>query len=145
VKRPGEITVNREKALAWRQRSRQALKPKRHPSTERAVRTAVFERDGWQCALANGLTYCDGPLNFHHRRKASAGGAYSIANGLTLCQLHNGRVEDEPWDYEDRVIDGRHVVVRERDPEWTSLGRRAARAETGGDAAQQSEEAPSAR
>lgn len=133
LKRSGSIPVDRVKALAWQQRSRGALKrgnapkAKRRPATERAVRVAVFERDGWQCVLANGLTYCDGPLNFHHRRKAGAGGAYSIANGMTLCQLHNGRVEDDPWDYEDSVIDGRHVVVRERDPEWTSLGRRAAR------------------
>jgi hypothetical protein len=67
---------------------------------EARVRSAVFVRDGHRCQFppVTGAPPCFGPLTFHHLRKASAGGAYSEANGLTLCAFHNGWVEDNPTD-----------------------------------------------
>jgi hypothetical protein len=106
-------------------------------SDEKTVQRAVFERDGHRCQLYYfvGLRLdvelgefevprCQGPNTFHHRRKASAQGAYVEANGVTLCALHNRWVEDHP----DRaVLVLPLLVVREADPEWESLGRRANR------------------
>lgn len=130
MKRPGEITVNREKALAWRQRSRQALsrkvrlKAKRHPE-KNPVRVAVYERDGHRCQLADFA--CWGPLTPHHLRKGSAVGAYTEANLTTLCAWHNNDVENRPDVYRDTVLpDGRSVVVRPGHPEWDALSKRAA-------------------
>lgn len=88
------------------------------------VREAVFRRDGG-CVLAIWADLagpCFGPLTFHHRRKASAGGAYSEANGLTLCARHNGWVEDAPS--AARELDPR-LVVRAGDSEWVRLGEAA--------------------
>lgn len=135
MKRSQPLRSDPAKTLAWLRESRakpwQARKPLRSYSQRKRerdpIREAVFERDGWQCAMANGLFYCDGPLTYHHRRKASSGGAYSIANGMTLCLHHNGQVEDEPWAFGDLAKNGRQVVVREGDAEWDELGRRAAR------------------
>ncbi len=95
---------------------------------ERAkVRNAVFERDGWRCQLAAKTEpdSCRGHLTYHHRRKASSGGAYIVANGLTLCEAHNQAVEDHPQ--LARNLHGSWLVVREGDPEWDELGERAAR------------------
>jgi len=86
------------------------------------VRTAVFDRDGWECRLAT-LDYgrCRGPLTPHHLRKASAGGAYSVANLVALCAHHNTFVEDFP-DIGRRI----RLVVREGDRDWDALGLRGA-------------------
>lgn len=69
------------------------------------VREAVFARDG-RCLLnpygplnPHGQDWgpCFGkPLTFHHLRKASGGGEYTEANGVTLCSGHNDMVEDYP-------------------------------------------------
>lgn len=118
------------KVRAWQERSRraQALEV-----DERAVRDAVFARDGHRCQLRPLIDLeelrplippCLGPLTYHHRRKAAASGAYTLDNGVALCAGHNRWVEDEPdqaaevWPY---------LVVREGDPEWAELGRRAQR------------------
>jgi hypothetical protein len=90
------------------------------------VREVVFARDGHRCLLFSSL--CRGGPTFHHRRKAGAGGAYTVENGATLCEFHNGHVEDNPDMY---VGDGAfaylRLVVREGDPDWEELGRRANR------------------
>jgi len=85
-------------------------KPLRAQSEKRAsaaeerkeVREAVYRRDRWTCVLErtsrqrDDVPPCHGPLTPHHLRKASAGGAYSEENLVTLCRFHNGWVEDEP-------------------------------------------------
>lgn len=63
-----------------------------------AVREEVFERDGYVCQLAayrDQAGSCFGPLTLHHKKKASQGGAYSVANGVALCSSHNCRLEAE--------------------------------------------------
>lgn len=64
----------------------------------RKVRTEVFERDGYVCALVRLKQghRCLGGLTPHHLRKASAGGSYTADNLLTLCAFGNGWVEDNP-------------------------------------------------
>lgn len=106
-----------------------------------AVREAVFRRDRYRCQLERHVgaitssdpmygarqvevPRCSGAMTFHHRRKAGAAGAYVEANGMTLCAGHNVWVEDEP-DAALTVLPA--VVVREGDPEWESLGKRAHR------------------
>lgn len=85
------------------------------------VRAAVFARDrgcvlhAWQDVTGG----CMGPLDPHHRRKASAGGAYSTANLVVLCRRHNQWVEDEP---KVAKLLAPSLVVRSGDPEWTRLG-----------------------
>lgn len=89
-----------------------------------AVRENVFARDGYRCVLDGKAApdSCSGRLTFHHRRKASAGGAYVEENGLSLCEGHNGAVEDHP-DLA-RLLYGDWLVVREGDDEWEQLGER---------------------
>ena len=106
---------------------RSAIKTRYDPemaARQRAVREAVIARDGG-CLLA-GLTDhpCMGRLTFHHRRKASAGGIYAVANGATACALHNGWIEDCPTEAR-RLFPG--LVVREGDMEWEQLSARAGR------------------
>lgn len=63
----------------------------------RAVREAVFARDRWQCQIpAHMRRECMGGITPHHLRKASAGGPYTEDNLTTLCEFHNGWVEDNP-------------------------------------------------
>lgn len=107
-----------------------------------AVREALFARDGRRCVVSRfthvgevvdgqvvvtWLPPCRGQLTFGHRRHASAGGAYIVANGNTLCAGHNGWMEDHP--HQARALGGETpwwLVVREGDPEWEQLGRKAA-------------------
>lgn len=116
---------------------------------EAIEREKVFARDGHRCVLAvwvrepvpfdpapdpDDLDHaslvvpnCYGPLTFGHRRHASAGGAYIADNGNTLCLGHNRWCEDEPD--AARALGGANpgwLVVREGDPEWHQLGRKAA-------------------
>ena len=76
-------------------------KPLRRVSKKRAkekperdtVRQAVFERDG-RCRLTGmGVGECFGPPTYHHIRKASQGGQYTVQNGAMLCAFHNGEIE----------------------------------------------------
>lgn len=112
------------------------ISPRRDRDAEDEIRQAVYARDRHRCLLEpmgrqHGLTTahvvppCRGPLTPHHRRKAGAGGSWSMENLVTLCAGHNGWVEDEPDDARD--IFGTTLVVREGDPEWEELGRRAHR------------------
>lgn len=61
---------------------------------------------------------------FHHRRKASAGGSdRNRANLIWSCEPCNELVEVEPRMV--REATGWALIVREGDPEWAALGRRA--------------------
>ena len=122
------LSRNTPKAREWasgrrtRLKSRSARKRADKPSEDK-VRAVVFALDRERCRMADDPeTTCGGELTYHHLRKASAGGAYSVENGATLCVDHNGWVEDNP-------IAARRLelVVREGDPGWESLGRRANR------------------
>lgn len=93
---PRSTTPLRRSALA---RGTNQLQAKPLPPAElarrRAVREEVFARDGG-CRLAGveGAGRCFGqPMTFHHRRKASQGGAYTVANGACLCSGHNDQLE----------------------------------------------------
>lgn len=102
---------------------RTPLLPKRLNTAERIrrskVREQVFARAGYRCELA-GHGECFGPLTFHHRRKASAGGGYTVANGSSLCGSHNDRLEADA----DLAAFARSVglVVRHGDDGFDLLG-----------------------
>lgn len=102
LRRSTPLRADPEKMREW-QRARKALRP-RSAKVEAdlprraAVREAVFRRDGWTCRLATTTSAgpCFGPLTPHHVKKASAVGAYSEENIVTLCAGHNTWVEDFP-------------------------------------------------
>lgn len=125
------LTSDPQKAREWEQRSRGSLHGRSRSKeaqrrTDALIREQVFARDrGCVLRMIEG-TDCYGPMTPHHRRKASSGGAYSLANLVTLCLGHNGAVEDHPADYRERFP---FLVVREGDTEFESLGRRAYRNE----------------
>lgn len=104
-----------------------SLKRQRARRSEQAVRDAVFARDGYRCVIwyRSDFGPCGGPLTYHHRRKASAQGAYTEANGSCVCSRHNTAIEDHPDLFRDAAPGGRYLVVRPGDPEWESLGKRA--------------------
>lgn len=136
MKRGRPLRANPDKTREWQDRSR---RNQMLDTDERAVREAVFARDGYRCLLRDHVgelvpdpddgtivevPRCYGPLTFHHRRKAGAAGAYVEANGATTCLTHNVWIEDEP-EAAKAVLP--FLVVREGDPEWDQLGARAAR------------------
>lgn len=121
-----KTALRRSRALNAK-RSLEAGKPikrKRLSADERRrrdeVRTAVFKRDGYRCLFAgvHGAGPCFGQLTFHHRRKASQGGEYSVANGGSLCVHHNDELEADA----DLAVLGRSLglVLLAGDP-WTPL------------------------
>lgn len=129
--------------------SRVSAKRAEQADDEAQVREAVFARDGHRCVLQvwvgepvphdapldpddldadwfATVPGCYGPLTFGHRRHASAGGAYITENGNALCLGHNRWCEDEPD--AARALGQETpwwLVVREGDPEWHLLGRKA--------------------
>lgn len=139
-------TKARRKPMRWKSEKRAA-----EAEAEEAVRQVVFRRDGHRCVLDKFagtavyewvtldstvgprlITYeipaCSGRLEFGHRRKASAGGAYVPANGWATCSAHNQWVENQPD--AARAVGGETpwwLCVREGDPDWDQLGRRANR------------------
>lgn len=62
---------------------------------EDEIRQAVFARDRWRCQLEDvkAAGPCRGRLTYHHRRKASQGGEFTVENGATLCLHHNCELE----------------------------------------------------
>lgn len=128
--KPGQLRRDTQKAREWTQRGRGSLSARSphkgaQAAKEKVIRQRVFERDGG-CFLAvlDPTHRCLGPLTPHHRRKAGAGGAYTEANLVTICQYGNGDIEERPAYYRERFP---YLVVREGDEEWETLGRRAAR------------------
>ena len=105
----------------------------RQMSEERVPAVVEAVMSGRRCELgpvlqAAGLDPgCVGRIGgFHERRKSSAGGSRSNpANLLAACNRCNGWIEDHPFVV--RAATGDALVVREGDPEWTALGRRADR------------------
>ena len=87
--------ITRRVGLARRSRLRPVSAARASEAKERVrVRGLVFERDGWRCRMAP-LGGCWGVLTFHHVKKASQGGAYSVENGATLCAFHNDLIESD--------------------------------------------------
>lgn len=91
--------------------------------TQRAIRAAVFARDG-RCMLAH-LPHagnCGGHPTPHHRRKASQGGGYTLANLVAACSVHNDRLEENADMAAAARVEG--LVLREThgDPEWEACG-----------------------
>lgn len=121
------IHTDPAKVRSWRQRTAKRLPPmsarRQAELPERAVvREAVIRRDRTcQIAARGYLHTCWGPLTFHHRRKESDQGAYSMDNGAAVCAAGNDAMESDP----DLARWARSVglVVRRGDPEWESLGR----------------------
>jgi hypothetical protein len=129
--RKAELRANADTTRAWQQRSRKRLPAKSERRSDdaerqRLVRRAVFRRDrGCQLRDLPGAGECFGGPTPHHRRKASASGAYTEANLVELCLGHNSRLESDA-DLADLVRRERPwMIVREGDPEWEQLGRRA--------------------
>lgn len=61
------------------------------------VRDDVHARDGGCLLEQYGIGPCGGRLELHELRKASQGDdTYTAANGVSLCTIHNGWVEDNP-------------------------------------------------
>lgn len=137
MRRGRGLASNPDKIREWQDRSRDRARererstpqgPNRLTTDEAEVRRQVFARDG-RCVLRDHgdvAGRCWGQWSFHHRRKASDQGAYVVANGLTLCIGHNRWVEDEPDLARDLDVTP-SLVVRQGDPEWESLGKRANR------------------
>ena len=125
------LSSDPQKAREWEQKSRGSLggrsaKKAAERAIEAETRLRVFQRDRGCVLAAEEPHRCLGPMTPHHRRKASSGGAYSALNLITLCAFHNGDIEDRPAYYRERFP---HLVVREGDEDWESLGRRAHRNE----------------
>jgi hypothetical protein len=128
LRRKTPLRADPQKVMGWQRRSRKRLKPQSDKraagaADRAAVREQVFERDHYRCQWplerihavvhAGGrmpnamlLAFHTEDLTYHHLRKASAGGEYSVANGLTLCSFHNSMIEDFPIECElvDLVI-----------------------------------------
>lgn len=102
MKRPGPLRSNPATVAEWRRRTARPLPPqsdKRAGESEarRIVRLAVIARDR-VCLLGPllGEDRCSGDLTFHHLRKRSQGGGWTLDNGVALCAKMNAWVEDFP-------------------------------------------------
>jgi hypothetical protein len=78
----------------------------------RAVRRAVWERDGGQCAFVGPQGRCTekGLLEFHHVRPFALGGRSDVSNVELRCRAHN--------QYEADVLFGGASVAREAAAAW---------------------------
>lgn len=133
LERRERLRANPETTRAWQQRSRKRLPAKSEKrgtddeaERKRLVRREVFRRDrGCQLRDLAGAGECWGGPTPHHRRKASSAGAYTVENLAELCVGHNSRLETDA-DLAELVREHRPwLIVREGDPEWHQLGRRA--------------------
>lgn len=124
-----------ERGQGLRRTGRIAPRSKARTTQQAEVRVPMIEQmvaAGRRCEvcpqlLALGIALrCSGRIQgLHERRKAGAGGSrQNPANLVPACNLGNGWIEDEP---ELARQLGTALVVRESDPEWESLGRRADR------------------
>lgn len=95
----------------------------------RAPAVAELAEAGARCQIAPVLLAggirpirCSGGVEgLHERRKRSSGGSLvTAANLIPACNWCNGWVEDHPTEAHELEL-----VVREGDPEWAELGRRA--------------------
>lgn len=140
------------KSKAWANKARKPLRARSVKQADDSVRQAsvraeVFARDGNRCVVEQfkgtrqsvtignrsrspvltlpdiTLPACRGQLTFGHRRHAGAGGAYVTANGACVCEGCNEHCANNADDM--RAIFGTRLIVREGDPEWDELGRKA--------------------
>ena len=89
---------------------------KRSRYIPRAVRRAVFERDGGQCAYvdARGRRCCErGGLQYHHRIPFGRGGDSTAANLELRCSGHNILAAEQ--EYGTALIEKRRARSRSRD------------------------------
>lgn len=113
----------RSAPLRARSAKREALRP-----AELAATQAMLDRDGHRCLLSNyGVGPCSGRLTPHHLTKAWKGWDWSLDNLATLCELHNGWVEDAP-----DVAWALGLVVRHGETTADAWARMAARGITSG-------------
>ena len=92
MRRRRPLLADPAKARAWRDRSARA---QALDDDERAVREAVFRRDGG-CLLRrlDADHRCLGPLTYHHLLKRDR--RYTVEGGVALCAGGNVAVEDDP-------------------------------------------------
>lgn len=131
VKRPGPLTADPAKVADWKRRTARPLpltsKQRREQDARRkSVRRAIIARDRVCQVAAIGQLHgydvgpCQGVLSYGHRRKASQGGAYTMANGTAQCVAHNCALEQNADLARWAHCVG--LVVRRGDAEWASLG-----------------------
>jgi 5-methylcytosine-specific restriction endonuclease McrA len=58
-----------------------------YPDNWEQIRKEILERDNYECQEADG--YCRGPLQIHHIKELSKGGANHSDNLITLCRHHH--------------------------------------------------------
>lgn len=79
------------------------VESKRHAREERVLAKVKRQRRelvGDRCEAQPILGPCWGPIEAHHLRKRSQGGANTIENIKLLCRFHNQWVEDHPAEAE---------------------------------------------
>jgi hypothetical protein len=112
-----------------RQRSAKRAKEMR---TQRVPEVQRLVEEGATCQVCPVLQRlgipirCAGQISgLHERRKSSSGGSReNPANLIPACNFGNGYIEDAVGPHR-LLIEESDLVVRQRDPEWESLGRRA--------------------
>jgi len=122
-------------SATWRTRSPLRQRSERRAREMRTQRVPEVQRlnaEGVTCQVCPVLqclgirTHCARKISgLHERRKSSSGGSReNPANLVPACSWGNGYIEDAVG--RDRgLIEMSSLVVRQRDPEWDSLGRRA--------------------
>lgn len=116
----------RRTALRSRSRKRSDFMRDVRAPQVRALRAAGARCElGPVIAAAGGASGCTGHVEgLHERRKRSAGGSLvNPRNLMASCNRCNSFVECEPALI--RELTGTALVVREGDPEWVALGKRA--------------------
>lgn len=117
-----EREVGRGERILPKSRLRAKPLPDDEKERRRLIRREVWQRDR-RCLLylVPGAGECFGGPTYHHRRKDGQGGAYSVANGATLCAGHNSGIEADA-DL-SKLAESLDLVVRRGHPEWEALGR----------------------
>jgi len=67
-----------------------------YPRDWEQLRLMVLSRDNYECQDKD--TYCDGPLQIHHKISLLKGGANSMDNLLTLCLYHHCSKHPHMWE-----------------------------------------------
>lgn len=110
----------------------QSPKRRRELPARRQLTAHLIELAGGRCKAQTPV--CTGrAVCLHERRKRSSNGDTLLAaNCVPICVACNQFIEDEPAKARVmRATDGRTLVVREGDPDWSHLGRNRRAAETG--------------
>lgn len=122
----GTSQLSRESKIAPRSEKR-----KKHMKEERVPAVQALVEAGETCQIGPVLrslqidVKCSRVVQgLHERRKSGAGGSrVNPANLIPACNVCNGLLEDAVGKDREK-IEASHLVVRERDPEWGSLGKK---------------------